>query len=82
VPEIFSAKSCRSKNNAKLQMLLVGKNVEVVTKYLKSLDEFFNVAVAFNGVEALSKLNSKAWNYFDVIVCSIDLPMMDGFEFC
>lgn len=61
---------------------MVGKNVEVVTKYLKSLDEFFNVAVEFNGVEALSKLTSKAWNYFDVIVCSIDLPMMDGFEFC
>lgn len=63
-------------------MLLVCKDFDVIAKFERYLIEFFNLTVVYNGVEAISKVTTNAWNHFDVIICSIDLPEFDGFQFC
>ena len=44
-----------------------------------SLNERFEVHIAFDGLEALSKMEAHA---FDIVLLDVMMPGMDGFEVC
>ena len=38
-----------------------------------------DVDIAFNGFEGYKKANNKD---YDLIICDINMPVMDGYQFC
>ena len=51
----------------------------LITRVLSEL-ELEKVSVAADGAEGLAKIN-ESLNGFDLIICDLEMPNMDGFEF-
>lgn len=64
--------------NGKKKILIV-EDSDVITNFLADiLEKYGTIDIAKNGQEALTKVS---FNYFDVIVSDIKMPIMDGIEF-
>jgi CheY-like chemotaxis protein len=60
-----------------------GNDVELIRRALKEFDGVTSFHVAYNGQEAIKHLLSAAGESAppDLIVCDINMPIMDGFDF-
>jgi len=66
------------KNNNLPKALVVDDNTEMII-YLKEIfSNFLNCTFAFNGKEALNKINEQS---FDIIISDLKMPIMNGIEF-
>ena len=65
-------------NGKKPKVLVVEDNLEMSDFLTKMLEPHYECERAFNGKEALTKLES---NNFDLITSDVMMPEMDGFEF-
>ena len=66
------------KNNNLPKALVVDDNTEMII-YLKEIfSNFLNCTFAFNGKEALNKINEQS---FDIIISDVKMPIMNGIEF-
>lgn len=72
----------REKNLSKLRILVVDDEVFVLNLSVRILKNLGckNVITANSGKQALEKLN-QAQNNFDVIICDLNMPEIDGVEF-
>ncbi|MEG1586235.1 MAG: two-component regulator propeller domain-containing protein, partial [Bacteroidales bacterium] len=69
-----------SVDSVKKGSLLIVEDNEEIRRYLRDgLSEYFNVAEAENGREAITYLDS---NNVDVILSDVMMPVMDGVKFC
>ena len=65
------------KNNNLPKALVVDDNTEMII-YLKEIfSNFLNCTFAFNGKEALNKINEQS---FDIIISDLKMPIMNGIE--
>src|SRR5690606_33786901 len=60
------------------RLLIVDDEVPLVRAYRRSLGQFHDVVVAYNGQEALAILADD--RHFDVILCDLMMPIVDGVE--
>ena len=60
------------------RLLIVDDEVPLVRAYRRSLGQFHDVVVAYNGEEALAILEND--QHFDVILCDLMMPFIDGVE--
>jgi two-component system response regulator len=60
-----------------------GNDVELIRRAIKEFDGVMSLHVAYNGREAVDHLLSVAGESAppDLIVCDINMPIMDGFDF-
>jgi CheY-like chemotaxis protein len=60
-----------------------GNDVELIRRAFKDFDGALTICVAYNGREAMDHLLSAAGQSAppDLIVCDINMPIMDGFNF-
>ncbi len=59
-----------------------GNDVELIRRALKEFNGALSLHVAYNGQEAIKHLGSGASESApDLIVCDINMPIMDGFDF-
>lgn len=81
VPKTFSLSNMQPSNKKEqTKVLLVDDNVEFMksAKQCLQLQGNYNIETAFSVDEALDKMTQKET---DVIVCDIQMPVKDGFEF-
>ncbi len=64
---------------AKVRILLVDDNKEIVDFLKKRLSYTYNILTAYDGVEALEILSKEK---VDIVISDIMMPNMDGFELC
>ncbi len=65
-------------NGQKPRILIVEDNIEMSDFLIKTLMPYYKCYTAFNGQEALKKLEG---NNFDLITSDVMMPEVDGFEF-
>lgn len=60
-----------------------GNDVELIQRAFQEFDGVMSLNVAYNGQEAIKHLSSAAGESAppDLIVCDINMPIMDGFDF-
>ena len=63
-------------------MLLVNDQPFLIDCYLLQLEQYFDIEVAENGLQAMQILQSHDVYYFNVIMLDINMPIMNGFEAC
>lgn len=63
-------------------MLFANNDQGLINRCALQLQQFFDIDVAQNGLEAIQIVASKPSDFFDVIILDIDLPIMDGLETC
>ncbi|MFH1673117.1 MAG: ATP-binding protein [Pseudomonadota bacterium] len=63
----------------KKSVLVVEDNRDLAGNIAKSLTKFYHVFVAYNGQQALDRVNEKMP---DLIVSDVMMPEMDGYELC
>ncbi len=65
---------------AKPKMLFANDEPFMIDMYRNQFEEFFDVDIAENGMQAVQIVASNPRNHFDVIILDINMPIMDGFE--
>ena len=66
-------------NNGRKKKILIVEDVPPIARYVANIvDKYGAVEIAHNGQEALTKI---ALERFDIIICDIMMPVMNGIEF-
>ncbi len=78
-PQIFLPKKNKGLENNRVLLVEDNKiNVEITSKLLKELN--INVNVAYNGTEAIKKIEDLGRDYYDLILMDIHMPKYNGYE--
>ena len=63
--------------------MLVANDEQFLLQHFQAvLEDFFEVHVAENGVQALQMVKNEVFNFFDIIFLDLNMPIMDGWEAC
>jgi len=52
----------------------------MIDNYRKQFEEFFELEIAENGLQAVQIVASNPRNYFDIIILTLNMPIMDGLQ--
>jgi len=64
-----------------LKVLYVEDNKETQEQSLKMFENFFDyVDFASNGLDGLNMYKEKGSNYYDIVICDMNMPIMNGFD--
>ena len=63
-------------------MLVANDEQFLLQHYSMLLEDYFEVHVAENGVQALQMVKNEVGHFFDVIFLDLNMPIMDGWEAC
>lgn len=78
-PKVFMPKKNKTLGNERVLLVEDNKiNVEITSKLLKELN--INIDVAYNGTEAIKKLEELGRDYYDLILMDIHMPKYNGYE--
>lgn len=78
-PKAFLPKKDKGLENDRVLLVEDNKiNVEITSKLLKELN--INVDVAYNGTEAIKKIEEFGRDYYDLILMDIHMPKYNGYE--
>lgn len=64
----------------KPKMLFANDSPCMIDMYRTQFEDFFDVEIAENGMQAVQIVASNPRNHFDVIILDINMPIMDGFQ--
>ena len=68
-----------NESNNQGTMLIVEDNSDMMHYLVKTFNKTFTTITAFNGAEALEKINE---NKIDIIISDVMMPIMNGIELC
>lgn len=78
-PKVFLPRTNKTLANDRVLLVEDNKiNVEITSKVLKELN--INVDVAYNGTEAIKKIEELGRDYYDLILMDIHMPKYNGYE--
>jgi CheY-like chemotaxis protein len=63
-------------------MLLVNSNITILNFLQGLLEEDFDITFADCGVEAIHLMIQHSRQHFDVVLTSLELPIMSGYQLC
>jgi signal transduction histidine kinase/DNA-binding NarL/FixJ family response regulator len=77
-PEEQVYKAKETFNDRKRTVLIVEDNIPLLNYMAGKIEEFFNVHIAINGLEAIEKL--KSINHLDIIVSDVMMDKLNGWD--
>lgn len=78
-PKVLIPKKVNTSGNDKILLVEDNKiNVEITSKLLKELN--IAVDVAYNGTEAIKKIEELGRDYYDLVLMDIHMPKYNGYE--